>query len=302
MTIFTREQAKTADRELYNAMLVAAAKTARVESALDHIHHVAGDSYNHRYNSRSGWKMSEAEATTAAADLAATDQTYKGKEAQRALDKLTAAEAELAQARADKKAADKWADHGRWNRYAVVPGGHIHTNEGCFTLRFDTDVRWAYEVSGDSVADAIDTYGEALCSHCYPDAPVAQTLGKIATDPNGNPITKAEAQAAKDAKAAEKAAKEAAKNAAAVIDVVTGKVIFKTDRAATNAVASDLSDAIWYGPGHPSYGEWIATLDQVSAALGAKQGRDAAVVRAELVAKAEKKSKGGILGDDNGGQ
>ena len=294
--IYTREQAKEADHELYKAMLVVADKKSRRTSALNSVHRAAGDSYRRQYDSRSGWKLSEAEATTKAADIAATDVTYIGRQAQSALDRLVAAEAELAQAKADQKAADKWADHGRWNRYAVVPGGHIHTEMGCFTLRWDTDVRWAYQVSGDSVAEAIEVYGEVLCSHCFPQAPVAQTLGKVATDPNGHPMTRAAAQAALAAKQAEKAAKEAAKNAAAVVDPATGKVLFKTERGATNAVASDLDSAIWYGPTHPSYSEWIGLLDQVSAALGAKQNRPAAEVRAELVAKAEKKAKAKLGG------
>lgn len=289
--VFTRDEAKAADKELYLAMLNVAAKESRVASALNSVHHAVNDEYRQRYDSRSGWKLSEAEATTRCADIAATDTTYVGRQAQDSLDRYNAACSELITARAERDAADKWADHGRWLRYAVVPGGHIHNEMGCFTLRWDTDVRWAYPVSGDSVAEAIETYGEALCSHCYPDAPVAQTLGKVQVDSEGHPISQAEAQAIRDAKDAEKAAKLAAKNAAAVVCPATGKVLYKTDRAATNAVASDLDSAIWYGPTHPSYAEWIATLDTVSAALGAKQNRPADEVRAELVAKAEKKAK-----------
>lgn len=287
---FTREQAKAADKELYDAMLVVADKEARVERALNSIHYAAGDSYRRRYDSRSGWKMTDAEAIAQVAKIAA-GITYSADEAQNDLDRLTAAGAELDQARAAKALADKWADNGRWNRYAVVPGGHIHTNDGCFTLRWNTDVRWAYQISGDSVADAIDAYGEALCSHCYPEAPVAQTLGKVATDPNGHPITRAEAQAALAAKEAEKAAKEAAKVAAAVIDPETGEVLFKTERGATNAIASELSDALHYGPTHPDFSRWIAYIDRIVAALAAKWNRPAAEVKAELQAKAEKKAK-----------
>lgn len=287
---FTREQAKAADKELYDAMLVVADKAARIERALNNIHYAAGDSYRRRYDSRSGWKMTDAEAIAQVAKIAA-GITYSADEAQNDLDRLTAAGAELDQARDAKEMADKWVDNGRWNRYAVVPGGHIHTNDGCFTLRWNTDVRWAYQISGDSVADAIDAYGEALCSHCYPEAPVAQTLGKVATDPNGHPITRAEAQAALAAKEAEKAAKEAAKNAAAVIDPETGKVLFKTERGATNAIASELSDALHYGPTHPDFSRWIAYIDTVVVALAAKWNRPAAEVKAELQAKAEKKAK-----------
>ena len=290
-TIYTREQAKSADKELYGAMLVVSDKRARVTSALASVHRAANDEYRRRYDSRSGWKLSDDEAADKAAQVAASNTTYIGRQAQDALDRLAQAYDALADAEQAQADADKWAEYGRWPRYAVVPGGHIHNDMGCFTLRWDTDVRWAYQVSGDTVEDAIAEYGEALCSHCYPAAPVAKTLGKVATDPNGHPISRAQAQAALAAKQAEKAAKAAAKNAAAVLDPNTGKVLYKTDRGATNAVAWDLDSALHYGPTHPMFGEWIALLDAVSAALGAKQNRPAAEVRAELVAKAEKKAK-----------
>lgn len=281
---FTREQAKAADKDLYDAMLVVAAQEARVQSALNSVHYTVGDDYVQRYNSRSGWKLSEAEVIEKAADLAATDTTYRGRQAQEALDRYFAASAELAQARETRRAADKWADHGRWNRYAVVPGGHIHSNDGCFTLRWDTDVRWAYPVSGDSVAEAIATYGEALCSHCYPDAPVAQTLGTVEVDADGHPISKAAAQAARDARAAEKAAKEAAKTAAAVVDPVTGTVLYKTERAATNAIAQELDAYFSYGDA-----KYLASAEADIAAVAAKRGVDVEALRTELVAKAEAK-------------
>lgn len=281
---FTRDEAKAADKELYFAMLNVAHKQAAVESALNSVHHSVNDDYKSRYNSRSGWKLSEAEAIEQASDLAATDTTHRGRNAQTALDRYNAASAALAEAREAKKAADKWADHGRWNRYAVVPGGHIHNDAGCFTLRWDTDVRWAWPVSGDSVAEAIETYGEALCSHCYPDAPVAQTLGKVEVDADGHPISKAAAQAARDAKAAEKAAKEAAKNAAAVVDPATGKVLYKTERAATNAIASVLDYYFSYGDE-----KYLTSARADIVAVAAKRGVDAQALEAELVAKAEVK-------------
>lgn len=282
--IFTREQAKAADKELYDAMLVVADKQARLARALDTIHRVAGDSYRRRYDSRSGWKLTDEEARAIVTERADTDTTYNGREAQSVLEKLTDAGIELDQARAAKALADKWADHGQWLRYAVVPGGHIHNNDGCFTLRWDTDVRWAYQISGDSVAEAIATYGEALCSHCYPDAPVAQTLGKVATDPNGHPITKAEAQAAQAAKEAEKAAKLAAKNAAAVIDPATGKVLFKTERGATNDIASDLGAYLAYNDER-----YLNSAKATIAAVAAKRGVDPEALLAEMLDKATKK-------------
>ena len=287
MSTYTREEAKAADKNLYEAMLNVARKEASVASALNSIHYSANDDHRRRYDSRSGWKLTDVEAQDKlAAMIEATEYPFRAKEWQADLDKLAQAHANLAQAREARNAADKWADHGRWNRFSVVPGGHIHTDLHCFTFRRTTDVRWAYPVSGDSVTEAIETYGEALCTHCFPEAPVAQTTAKVGTNADGSPQTKAEAAAIADAKAAEKNAKLAN----AVLDG-EGKVMYKTERGATNAIASELDSALYYGPSHPSYASWIALVDKVTEALAIKRGVEFAVLRAELVAKAEKKAK-----------
>jgi hypothetical protein len=308
-TIYTKEQAKASDAKLVELMQASSQARSRLRSLLDGLHRSADDDYRRRYDSRSGWKMTDEEAIAkvqakiaAAEPVAVYDDgpvyIYHIREAMERLEKLASLESAVEDAEtAVLTQQQEWWEHGMWNRYGVVPGGHIHHDHGCFTLRITTPFMWAYELSGESVEEAIEAYGPALCSHCFKDAPSEyQQKGKVPQDADGNPMTRAEAQAIKDAKAAEKAAKLAAKNAAAVIDPETGKVLFKTDRGATNAVASDLESAIWYGPTHPQYPEWIALLDRVSAALGAKQNRPASEVRAELVAKAEKKAKAPLGG------
>lgn len=293
-TIYTRDQAKAADKELYEAMLVVADKRARVTNALNSVHRAANDEYRRRYDSRSGWKLSDDEAADKAAQIATSDATYIGSQAREVLDRLAQAHDELADAKQAQAAADKWAANGRWPRYALVPGGHIHNDMGCFTLRWDTDVRWAYQVSGDTVEDAIAEYGEALCSHCYPDAPVAKTLGKVATDPQGNPLSKAAAQAARDARDAEKAAKLAAKQAKQVFvpgtkDLVLGPDKYEINSEVTlnreivNALSERPEGRHWKAKAHdltyPTYGEWI---EYAIEALAAKHGKDAAEIRAEM--------------------
>lgn len=284
---FTREQAKAADYELYQAMLNVARKESAVASALNSIHYSAGDDHRRKYDARSGWKLTDVEAQDKLVEMIETTQfPFRAQEWQADLDKLVQAQNELVEAREARKAADKWKSHGKWNRFSVVPGGHIHTDLHCFTFRLTTDVRWAYPVSGDTVDEAIETYGEALCTHCFPNAPVAQTTAKIGVNADGSPQTKAEAAAIADAKNAAKAAKMAN----AVLDG-EGKVMYKTERGATNAVASELDSALWYGPSHPSYNRWIALVDKIVEALAIKRGVEFAVLRAELVAKAEKKAK-----------
>lgn len=56
----------------------------------------------------------------------------------------------------------------------------------------------------------------------------------------------------REQRAADKAPKAQAKAAAAVIDPTSGKQLYKTDRAATNVIASGLDSLLWYGDEHPS--------------------------------------------------
>jgi hypothetical protein len=295
-TIFTREQAKASDAKLVELQDVAYVALDKMARATDNLRHTVGDR-KQGWGRDARWTMTKSEAVAKAAEIAANDTTYVGRAAGEALARYSeAADAYIAASDAATKQGREWRENGMWSRFLVVPGGHIHTNDGCFTLRADTRTAWLPELSGDTEADAVEVYGEVLCSHCYPSAPVAWQGGKTVTDSKGRVLTKVEQAAAKDAKAAEKAAKDAAKAASEVRDIHSGRLLYKTVRGATNAVASDLDSAIWYGPTHPSYKEWIELLDQVSAALAAKHGRDAAEVRAELVAKAEKKAKAKLGG------
>lgn len=306
---FTREQAKEADRVLNELMY----ETARKEQAVSW----AKSSLRHLVDRETGWgrdrrwgKSFEQAYTEVVAQAATVDpeRPWTAREAQEALDKLAATQAALEAAEAAEEAQGQlWFDHGMWNRYSVVPGGHIHTNgRACHTLRPSTTVLWAHPVSGDTVADAIETYGTVLCSHCFPEAPVEQTGGKVLTDADGNPLTLAQAKAIADAKAAEKAAKLAAKNAKAVFvpgttDLVQGPDLYeiKTERSLVTAIV----DAMYtYGFGerldrkyrdkdnYPTYREWI---DYAISALAAKHGKTVEEVRAEMDKKLQAKNRRG---------
>ena len=54
---------------------------------------------------------------------------------------------------------------------------HIHSSTSCHTLRPTTKIGWLPELSGLTESDAVDEWGEILCSHCFPSAPVAWTIG-----------------------------------------------------------------------------------------------------------------------------
>lgn len=297
--IFTREQAKASDHTLYDLMFDAVRAQSMLAARMNSIHYAANDEYRRRYDSRSGWKLADQQAIDKVTAIVADEERpgYKRNEARTALEKYAAAF--TARTLADEKVATQeleWNQHGQWPRYAIVPGGHIHKELGCHTFHYDsigrrtTDVRWAYFVSGDTVEDAIEVYGEALCSHCYPNAPVAKTYATIAVDADGNPLTKAQSQEIKDARQAEKDAKATAKNAAAVIDPLTGKVIYKTDRAAKNEVLGAANDALSYEMDHPSMNEWHVTASRAIDGLVDKGTvADRAEFITEVATKAAKK-------------
>lgn len=65
----------------------------------------------------------------------------------------------------------------RWSRYWLVvsSSGHIHRSMDCSTCnngQKPTSFVLKPSLSGSSDADAVAALGAALCSHCFPDAPV----------------------------------------------------------------------------------------------------------------------------------
>src|SRR5579859_5606713 len=69
-----------------------------------------------------------------------------------------------------------------WQRYFLcrANNGHIHaTLSGCFTVKWDTVMEWRPELSGHTVAEAVQALGERLCTHCFPDAPAEWTDGEL---------------------------------------------------------------------------------------------------------------------------
>jgi hypothetical protein len=65
-----------------------------------------------------------------------------------------------------------------WPRYFLVvsSAGHIHSSTSCQTCRVTTAYGWMPERSGQTETEAIADLGphaEALCSVCFPSAPVA---------------------------------------------------------------------------------------------------------------------------------
>lgn len=68
----------------------------------------------------------------------------------------------------------EYTSRGGWDRYIVVPGGHLH-KRSCHTLTPGrTMVGQVAEASGLTEEEVVAKYDETACSHCFPNAPVAE--------------------------------------------------------------------------------------------------------------------------------
>ena len=168
---------------------------------------------------------------------------------------------------------------GGWTRaFLVVTSGtgHVHSSRRCHTCYPTTQFHWVTEYSGHDEAEIVGDAGERACTICYPTAP-AEVL---------NRPTKifSKDEEAKLAARLEREAKRAAKDALAVIDPDTGKILFKTERGATNDVAYCLDNYLRY-----DRQESLDAAKKIVEAVAAKRGADPAELLDELLAKATKK-------------
>ncbi|MFD7247942.1 hypothetical protein ACFV6Y_39105 [Streptomyces massasporeus] len=177
---------------------------------------------------------------------------------------------------------------GGWPRAFLVQnsGGHVHGSMGCSTCFPSTQYAWLTDYSGKGEDEIVYAAGELACTVCYPSAPVdvLKRVGEI----------RRPSDLERERIAAEKAAKDAEKAAAAVVDPESGDVLYKTERAALNAIGSALKDIRWYEFKHPDQSKWEALAGKAVNALAARRGVDPADLMAELTAKADKANAAGI--------
>ena len=111
---------------------------------------------------------------------------------------------------------------------------HIHRSLACRTLHADTQMRWEPSLSGHSDAEAVAKLDEALCSVCFPDAPVAL-----------HEYVSKRSQAEQAQRQAEKDARDAAKAAKTLTDAEVFRATSNHDRITTVAACKELiRDAI----------------------------------------------------------
>jgi hypothetical protein len=164
----------------------------------DHMHHAAGDKqhadYGYGRRGRMVWGMN---LTAVTATLAVMDMSGRQLSLSAARDGYTpgsvlAAHVNLTRTLADinTQIAEKDAIYRAdpWQRFfpCMANNGHIHASAyGCPTVRWTTDMRWHPSLSGHTAAEAVAELGPALCSKCFPAAPVewtAKTLTEIEQD------------------------------------------------------------------------------------------------------------------------
>lgn len=136
------------------------------------------------------------EALTVARDLATgageidwSNVTDENRQAKLAMSRANDAAEDLAKfdaRQADVEAAHAAADaiedlYQGWSRFFVVTSspGHIHSSRHCSTCRVTTTYGWLPGLSGSTEAEAVAIHGPALCSVCYPSAPVEMVGGKL---------------------------------------------------------------------------------------------------------------------------
>uniref|UniRef100_A0A5Q5BT35 Uncharacterized protein n=2 Tax=unclassified Mycobacterium TaxID=2642494 RepID=A0A5Q5BT35_MYCSS len=198
---YNKAQAKAHDAELAAATNVLRAAMDREDSANNDIHRAAGDKTGYYHGRRHAtWGLNLDEAIATARQVAAGHLETLGERAacnlrnapQRAAAALQARDSavtDIATARAAIEELEQvWRDNGRWSRFFMVPGGHIHRSTACHSLHISTQISWLPELSGESEAEAVNTYGTVLCTHCFPSAPVEWTTkAPKPADPNECP-------------------------------------------------------------------------------------------------------------------
>lgn len=251
------------------------------------VHRAAGDKQTGSSWDRNGrqWQMSWADAVAAAQRIADTDETYIGRDAVKAMERLAEAE----QAVADVLAAQEplhqeFYRRGGWTRAFIVQnaGGHVHKDMNCSTCFPTTSYGWLPQVSGLTESEIVAKAGSDACTVCYPSAPV-ETLARARTIFSADEETERAAAAArkaeKDARAAAKAAKAIAHpDGQPLLDGHGWKV--ETEVTAQRSLVEILANAQSFG-----YDRQPAVEQRLAEALAAKRG----VTVEDLMVEIEKK-------------
>ena len=189
--------------EVHNRHAEASDRGARI---LDQIHRMAGDKKD-TWQRGKPWGMTHQQAYDKLSQSVAAGHDERnlssGKRPSDVLAEFRSARADMKNAKDEIAAHDNEYEKHRWSRFFPCKsvGGHIHSSLRCHTLRADTQMGWAPQLSGKTEEEAVNELDDALCSVCFPSAPVAL-----------HNYTSRRTQAERDARDAERAARNAVKD------------------------------------------------------------------------------------------
>lgn len=190
MSTYTKDQAKQVDAKLAEDQAALYKALAHRDSILTTLARLAGATTV--YHGRTSVQSFDGRSAATHEDIAARAAEVQSSGAlapwnQKTMDtymgKLTDSDAKIVALRESINSAHKaWEDNGRWSRFFLVQGGHIHSSTACHTLRITTQVGWLPALSGETEKDAVDAHGALLCTVCFPSAPVGWTIGNKPAD------------------------------------------------------------------------------------------------------------------------
>ena len=230
-----------------------------------------------------GWTLTDAEIEAKLADLAAGGNVYNPSIRTRPSELIRviaeARDAITALNRNIGELEDWYLTAGAWQRYfpCLNRDGHIHASlRGCPTVRWDTDMGWATEMSGLTPDQAIHQgipgqfpgLGETLCTVCFPEAPAEWCRTR-------SEVTRAEREAARAAKNAARDAAGALKNLAEVFRTHDGERI--TTVAALKGVVRKPAETVveieWYETSALAREAWNGMEDRLAQFIARAKGR-----------------------------
>lgn len=164
----------------YQGHKLDAARNSRLATIL----HMAGARYYYRGRQRVTDMTEEQAIEILSADLTKRDLSARQTHGE-ALEALEAAD--IAIMEHDNTTFAVAAKYTGWSRFFLVTSstGHIHSSMHCSTCRPTTRYGWLPQLSGQTEAQAVAECGPALCSVCFPSAPLdwqGQKLSKKQAD------------------------------------------------------------------------------------------------------------------------
>jgi hypothetical protein len=149
------------------------------ERALESLHYAINDKKAYLGRSRQGtWSSTSTEVLVKARQMIADGeiQPWDVKRVETAIVRYDDAQAAIQNINDQiAETEDVYNARGCWQRFFLVPDGHIHASQYCSSFRMTTRVGWLPNLSGHDEASAVAEHGAWLCTKCFPSAPVEWT-------------------------------------------------------------------------------------------------------------------------------